>query len=230
MTKTAIILSGADRYDGRWHDHAATSQRIAETLATVGFDAWIRACHPRAFGDLAAADLVVANTASGTPGPDDASDEEWAGAFAVLVEYVARGGPLLALHLASSSFQELPEWSDWIGGAWIDGTSMHPPIAEAHVSVHADVHPIVAGLADFAIYDEMYSYLELLPGTTVLASHRYEGRDHPLAWVKEAESRRAVYDALGHGVRAYDAPARVRLLQREALWVTRAGEAEIALI
>ena len=227
MTKQAIILSGADRYDGRWHDHAATSQRIAEILTAVGFATRIRACHPRAFGDLAAADLVVANTASGTPGPDDATDEEWARAFAVLSEYVARGGPLLALHLASSSFRAFPEWAEWIGGAWVDGTSMHPPIAEAHVAVHAAAHPIVAGLTDFPIYDEMYSYLELRPGNVVLASHRYEDQDHPLAWVKE---RRAVYDALGHGVRAYDSPTRVRLLQREALWLTGAGDAEIALI
>jgi len=93
--------------------------------------------------------------------------------------------------------------------------------------VHADDHPIVAGLTDFAIYDEMYSYLELHPDTTVLTSHRYKGRDHPLAWVRE---RRAVYDALGHGVRAYDSPTRVRLLQREALWLTGAGDAEIALV
>jgi uncharacterized protein len=230
MTKKAVILSGADRYDGRWHDHAATSQRVSEVLPGVGFDARIRACHPRAFGDLAAADLVVVNTASGTPGAEDASDEDWAHAFVLLSEYVARGGPLIALHLASSSFREIPEWAGWIGGAWIDGTSMHPPIAHAHVDVRTDTHPIVAGLIDFDIYDEMYSYLDLRPGNAVLATHRYEERDHPLAWARESGSRRAVYDALGHGVRAYDSPQRTRLLQREALWVTGADDAEIARV
>jgi len=230
VMKHAIVLSGADRYDGRWHDHAATSQRIAEILTEVGFDARIRACHPRALEDLATVDLLVANTASGTPGADDASDEDWVRAFALLSAYVARGGPLIALHLASSSFQEFPEWSDWIGGAWITGTSMHPPIAEAHVAVRTDAHPIVAGLTDFTLYDEMYSFLALHPGNVVLATHRYEGQDHPLAWAREAGLRRAVYDALGHDVRAYDSPERVRLLQREALWVTGAGDTEIALV
>ena len=215
----AIILSGADRYDGRWHDHPATSQRIAEILREVGFDARIRACHPRAFGDLTGAELLVVNTASGTPAPEDASDDDWAPAHAALRDYVEGGGPLIALHLAASSFREILEWPAWIGGAWIQGTSMHPPIAESHVSVRTDAHPIVAGLSDFDIHDEMYSYLELQAGNVVLATHQYEGRDHPLAWAREADGRRAVYDAFGHGLRAYDSPERIRLLQREALWV-----------
>ncbi len=226
--KHAIILSGADRYDGRWHDHPATSQRIAEILREVGFDARIRACHPRAFGDLAAAELLVVNTASGTPGPDDASNADWRSAHAALRDYVEGGGPVIALHLAASSFREIPEWPDWIGGAWIQGTSMHPPIADSHVTVLTDSHPIVAGLSDFDIYDEMYSYLELQPGNVVLATHHYEGQDHPIVWAREDGNRRAVYDAFGHGVRAYDSPDRIRLLQREALWVTGADDAAIA--
>jgi type 1 glutamine amidotransferase len=228
--KRAVILSGADRNDGPWHDHAATSQRIAEALGDVGFDARIRACHPRAFGDLAAADLVVVNIANGEQGPGDASDEAWAPAWDALRVYVERGGPLIALHLSSAAFREIPEWRQWIGGAWIAGTSMHPPISDAHVAVATDVHPIVAGFTDFDLFDEMYSHLALEPGNTVLATHRYEDRDHPLAWARETASGRVVYDALGHGVRAYDSPERVRLLQREALWVTGGDDGEIAKV
>jgi len=226
--KKAIILSGADRYDGRWHDHSATSQRIAEILREVGFDARIRACHPRAFGDLAGTELLVVNTASGAPAPEDASDEAWAPAHSALRAYVEGGGPVIALHLAASSFREIPEWPDWIGGAWIQGASMHPPIADSHVTVLTDAHPIVAGLGDFDIYDEMYSYLELQPGNVILATHYYEGHDHPLAWARERGAGRAVYDAFGHGIRAYDSPDRIRLLQREALWVTGADDEDIA--
>lgn len=228
--KRAIILSGADRYDGRWHDHPATSQRIAEVLAEVGFDARIRACHPRAFGDLAGADLVVANIANGQRGPDDASDNDWPASFGKLRQYIENGGALIALHLASAAFAEFPEWRTWLGGAWIPGASMHPPIADAHVSVVTDAHPIVAGFTDFDLYDEMYSYLVTDPGNTVLATHRFEERDHPLAWAREVGSSRVVYDALGHGIRAYDSADRTRLLQREALWVTGASDDEIAAV
>lgn len=215
----AIILSGADRYDGRWHDHAATSQRIAEILAEVGIDARIRAMHPRVSGELTDADLVIANIANGTPGPDDRSDEEWQPAWDALRAYVGQGGPLLALHLAAGALQELPEWPEWIGGAWVHGTSMHPPIADSAVTVATDAHPIVAGLDSFSLFDEMYSYLTVHAGSEVLVTHRYEDRDHALVWAREDGGRRAVYDAFGHGPRAYDSAERNRLLQREALWL-----------
>lgn len=218
MTR-AIILTGADRYDGRWHDHAATSQRIAGALAGVGIDAFIRGTRPRSLRDPIEADLLVVNAANGARSEDDASDEEWEGAFDQLRRYVANGGPLLALHLSSAAFREFPEWREWIGGAWIAGTSMHPPISDATVAIQTGAHPIVAGVDDFTVFDEMYSFLEQDPGNTVLATHRYEGIDHPLAWARESGSGRAVYDALGHDVRSYDSPERVRLLQREALWL-----------
>lgn len=218
----AIILSGADRYDGPWHDHPATSQRVAEVLADVGIDPRIRAMHPRAFGELASADLVICNFANGTPGPEDRSDEEWIPAWEALRAYVAQGGPLLVLHLAAGALREVPEWPGWIGGAWIHGTSMHPPIADSRVTVATDTHPIVTGLGDFTLHDEMYSYLTVHEGSQVLVTHRYEDRDHALVWAVDDGERRAVYDAFGHGPRAYDSPERNRLLQREAQWLLRA--------
>jgi type 1 glutamine amidotransferase len=215
----AIILSGADRYDGRWHDHPATSQRIAAALAEVGIEARIRACHPRAFGDLDGTDLLVANIANGTPGPDDATDADWASAWDALRAYIARGGPILALHLAAAAFTEVPEWREAIGGAWIPGTSMHPPLSETTIAIHSEAHPIVTGLTDIAVTDERYSYLETEPGNVVLATHEHDGLTHPMVWARENGTGRAVYDGLGHDTRSYDSPGRVTLLQREAQWL-----------
>ena len=218
MTR-AIILTGADRYDGRYHDHAATSQCVADALAEIGIDARLRGTRPRYMGDVAAADLVVVNAANGNQSEDDATDEDWEVAFGILQAYEARGGPILALHLSSAAFREFPEWRQWLGGAWIAGTSMHPPISQATVTVHTDDHPIVSGFGDFDVFDEMYSYLEAEPGNVTLASHLYEDRVHPIAWARELPAGRVVYDALGHDVRSYDSPERVRLLQREVQWL-----------
>jgi type 1 glutamine amidotransferase len=230
MTR-AIILSGADRYDGRWHDHAATSQRVAEALAAVGIEARIRGSHPRAFGELAEADLLVVNTANGAIAADDASDDDWAGAFSVLDAYRQRGGPLLALHLSSAAFVgEYPAWREWIGGEWVVGTSMHPPISQATISMKSDAHPITGGLADIEVFDERYSYLELEPGNIVLATHRHDDLDHPMVWAREAGHGRVVYDALGHDVRSYDSADRIRLLQRSALWLTGANKDAISAV
>ena len=219
--KHAIIYSGADRYDGKFHDHAATSQRIAEILRDVDIDVRIRGFRPRSItaSDLDDAALVILNVAHGLPGPDDADDAAWQTAWATIDGYVQRGGPLMLRHLSSAIFAQDAEWKHRIGGVWLPGTSMHPPISDATVTVKTDAHPIVAGMTDFPIYDEMYSYLQTDPAITVLATHTYEGIEHPLAWATEAAGNRVVYDAIGHGIEAYDAPSAIDLLQREARWL-----------
>jgi uncharacterized protein len=233
--KKAIIYSGADRFDGPYHDHAATSQRIAEILRAVEIDARIRGFRPRNIraGELedagAAADLLILNAANGKQGPDDADDAAWADAWATIDAYVQRGGPLMVRHLSSAIFAHEPAWKQRIGGVWLPGTSMHPPISDATVTVKTGAHAIVAGMdTHFPIYDEMYSFLQTEPEITVLATHTYEGIEHPLAWATEAAGNRVVYDAIGHGVEAFDAEGTVRLLQREALWLTGADDATIA--
>jgi type 1 glutamine amidotransferase len=228
----AIIYSGADRYDGKFHDHAATSQRIAEILREVDIDARIRGSRPRYItaSDLSDADLVILNVANGLQGPDDADDAAWDAAWETLNAYMQRGGPLMVRHLSSAIFAHDPVWKQRIGGVWLPGTSMHPPISDATVTVKTDAHPIVAGLTNnhFPIHDEMYSYLQTDPAITVLATHTYEGIEHPLAWATEAAGNRVVYDAIGHGVEAFNAPGAIRLLEQEALWLTGADAAEIA--
>lgn len=216
---TAIILTGADRYDGKWHDHAATSQRIAEILGEIGIDARIRSTHPRTVGDLDGADLLVVNAANGAPCADDADDDAWNTGFATLDTLRERGVPLLAFHLSAAAFKEWPAWRPWLGGEWVVGTSMHPPISQATVAVAIDAHPIVAGLGSIDVFDEMYSYLDVEPGNTILATHTYEDVVHPVAWAREVGPGRVVYDALGHDIRSYDSADHIRFIQQAAGWL-----------
>lgn len=221
MTR-AIILTGADRYDGKWHDHAATSQRIAEILGEGGIDTRVRSTHPRSFGDLATADLLVVNAANGAPCADDADDAAWAEGFATLDALRERGVPLLAFHLSAAAFKEWPGWRPWLGGEWVVGTSMHPPISQATVTITSDAHPVVAGMDGIGVFDEMYSYLEVEPGNTVLATHTYEDVVHPVAWAREVGPGRVVYNALGHDIRSYDSPDHIRFIQQAASWLVEA--------
>ena len=224
---TAIILTGSDRYASRWHDHAATSQRVAEILAEVSIDARLRSTHPCAFGELADAELVIVDAGRGARGPDDASDDEWAVAHGQLADYVSRGGALLVLHNGVGAFGDLPAWSNWIGGSWVDGISMHPPIAENTITPREIDHPIVAGLGPVTVYDELYSHLGRADDNTVLAFYRYDDQKQPLVWTRENGTGRVVVDTLGHDIRSYDSESRIRLLQREALWAIDLDEAVI---
>ena len=52
---------------------------------------------------------------------------------------------------------------------------MHPDWAESSVHVETDSHTVVAGVPDFTVRDEMYSYLRTSAVVRGLAWHEYEG-------------------------------------------------------
>ena len=74
-------------------------------------------------------------------------------------------------------------------------------------------------LTSLEAFDERYSYLDRLPRSQTLVTQRHDGIDHPVVWVNASGPYRTVYDALGHGVAAYDSLSRRRLLARESLWL-----------
>jgi hypothetical protein len=215
-----LILSGSGRYQDRWHDFTATSVAVATVLSADGADVAVRS-KPSALAELAGADLLVVNAGEGRYHElVDGPEEEWEQAFDALRRYRAGGGPVLALHAAANSLEGLAEWPHWIGGRWVRGRSMHPPIGRFRAAVTDVDHPLTRGLTDLTLHDERYSYLEVHESATVLLQHEFEGRTHPLVWAIEADGSRAVYDALGHDVRAYASVERVDLLRREVSWLT----------
>ena len=219
MTKV-VVLSGTGRYQDRWHDFTATSVEVAKVLEAAGAVVAVRSFQPGGVREVEQADLLVVNAGRGEYVEfNDGPEEDWLEAFDVLRRYRARSGPILALHAAANSVDGLDEWPGWVGGRWNRTTSMHPPIGRASVRVADRGHPITEGLADFALYDERYSYLDLYEGSEVLLEHHHDGRNHPLAWAVDGESGRTVYDALGHGVESYASAERVDLLRREVRWL-----------
>jgi type 1 glutamine amidotransferase len=215
------ILSGSGRYQDEWHDFTATSVEVARSLERMGLAVAVRAFKPHAVAqDVPAADLVVVNSGHGEYRPlSDGPEDRWAEAFQTLRDHRARGGALLALHMASNTLDGLDEWPEWVGGRWVQGRSMHPPIGEARVEVTTTDHPITAGLEPFSLFDELYCHLEVAPTSKVLLHHEYEGEDQPLVWVVERDGGRTVYDALGHDVRSFASAGRIDLLRREVQWL-----------
>ncbi|GAA3640207.1 ThuA domain-containing protein [Microlunatus ginsengisoli] len=214
-----LVLSGAGRYADPWHDFAATSAALAGVLAAGGREVSIEDDVERGLADLAATDLLVVNVGNPTDGaPAPAS----AAAIAGLRTYVGRGGPVLAVHTAATTFTTEPDWSPAIGGRWVRGTTMHPPFGPALVRTVAPQHPVAAGVGDLELDDERYSYLATEPGVSVLYEHEHDGRSHPVIWALEtAGGRRAVYDGLGHTAATYEHAGHRRLLRQAAGWLLR---------
>ena len=96
---------------------------------------------------------------------------------------------------------------------------MHPDQGDARIEVDTDAHPIVAGVADFKVHDERYSWMRISPEVRGLAWHEHDGSRHPLLWTHDYGGARVVYDALGHDERSYRSAPRRALVSRAARWL-----------
>ena len=220
----AVIVSG-----GVAHDFPATSAELVGVLAEAGLRATVEEDVEAVLTGLdAGADrpLVVVNLLRWTMQVERYAHlrDEWsislsADARAGLLGHVRSGGGLLAMHGASICFDDWPEWRDLLGGVWRWDRSSHPPLAgPVPVTVATDRHPIVAGVGDFEIVDEVYGFLDRTDDVVGLLSSPHGGTDHPLLWARTVDSGRVVYDALGHHVPSYAVPEHRRIVRRAARW------------
>ncbi|MGG7466281.1 ThuA domain-containing protein [Plantibacter sp. YIM 135347] len=223
---TALIVVGSGRYADPWHPFAANAVQVERTLAEAGFETRVDTDVDRALGRLADVDLLVVlagdpwrdngDHADGSPHAADVGAP--AASIASLTTAIERGIGVLAFHSASASLRDYPVWAGALGGVWLPEISMHPEIGTARITVHADRHPIVDGLADFELFDERYSRIQRTGEVAILAEHEHEGVRHPVLWAREHGPSRIVYDALGHDERSFASPEHLELVRRSAAW------------
>ena len=226
----ALLLSGVGRYADPWHPFAETSAALASLLREAGFDVVIPADVDGALEELAGTaetglpELLVVNVGLPRDGHQSPGTPV---AAAGLVRWLGSGRPMLVSHSSSTSFVDSPEWERGLGGRWVRGTSMHPEYGPATVRIRPDSGPLVAGVQDFTLPDERYSWLRTAPGITVHATHTHEGTEHPLLWSLLRQSPdghpagRTFYDALGHDAASYESPEHRELLGRAISWLSR---------
>ena|SRR5487761_1602897 len=212
----AVILTGGGRYADPWHRFEETAARIAEILSSVGFSVEIATDVDTRAPALSDTDLVVFNI--GAPVDEDVPSD--AAVRRGLQAYLERGAPLLVFHVSLTSLPGMPEWEGIVGGAWLPGTSMHPPYGCGQITVYPERHGIVATTHDFQLGDERYSYLRVADDVVWLASHVHDATVHPLVWAHHHGRSRVVYDALGHDVASYRSAEHRRIVALAALWLT----------
>jgi uncharacterized protein len=212
----ALLLSGGGPYADRWHDFAATTARIAALIEDCGYSVAITDDVEAGLRRPGVCRLLVANFGNPIP-PRPAWDLE--SVQAGLEDHLAAGGALLALHATITSMTTMPAWRGILGGFWVRGRSMHPPRGTATIMRTDAEHPITAGLGDFVVVDERYSFLDAEPGLQVLYAHDHDDRRHPLIWAREVSGHRVVYDALGHDTASFDSPGHQALLRSSVHWL-----------
>lgn len=87
--------------------------------------------------------------------------------------------------------------------------------------VRLGAHPIVEETLDFDIVDELYTDPAITDSIDPLVEAEWEGKLHPILWVRGYGKARVCYNALGHGPQAFDNASNRSLVQRGALWAAK---------
>jgi len=220
MTR-ALVLSG-----GIFHDFPATSAFLAELLCGQGMEAEVTEDIEGGLARLEEFDLLVVNALRWRMAGEkyDPYRERWAyspseAAREAIVRHLSAGRGLLAMHTAVISFDDWPEWGDLLGAQWRWGRSGHPPLSRVTVHVRTSAHPLVEGVGDFQVEDEVYGFLDRRPGLEPLMTSEHGGEAHPLLWARESLGARVVVDALGHSVESLSVPEHRTVVERAMRWV-----------
>lgn len=159
-------------------------------------------------------------------------DADWAGnlvydplppaALAQFLAYRSARRPLLIHHGAIGCYSDLPAFTAALGVSWGVRRATHSPVLPHALRVDPTPHPLTTGIGDFTVTDELYHslvYDPAVPRTDVLWGD-WEGCTYPLvsAFGATPTRGRTVFNALGHGHEAFQAPAMQRLWVNSIRW------------
>ncbi len=121
-----------------------------------------------------------------------------------LLEFLARGGGIVVIHAGAVSRD--PAWfSSIVGGSWNHERPTKWLEAPMHLYFTDRENPITAEMANFAIDDEIYYDMDILPEARILAgAYTPKPRDTGGKGNKEAQARAAEAVAKKKGVNIYD--------------------------
>ncbi|MBI5384590.1 MAG: ThuA domain-containing protein [Verrucomicrobia bacterium] len=139
-----------------------------------------------------------------------------------LLDYVAQGGGLVAIHFAIGANNHWPEFRELLGATY-DG---HPWNEEVGVKIEEPSHPLLAafGGKNFRLAEEIFQFKEpysrqklriLLSLDTKTTNMKVpwvyrKDDDFALAWIKPHGRGRVFYTAIGHRAEHYGNPAILR--------------------
>jgi uncharacterized protein len=211
-----VLLIGGDDV-APYHDHHEITEKTREALLASGrFD--VKVCEDPLVLDSSAAlkgyDVIVLTRFDrGTPKMTEK-------AKANLLNFVKGGKGFYVQHLGSASFPKWDEFGKLCGRKWVMGTSGHNARSVFEVKVVNKTHPITKGIANFKIFDELYSKLQGDTEIDVLVSaySDFSEKEEPLVFARPYGKGRSVHNALGHDFKAILNPGMQQLICRSVEW------------
>ena len=137
-----------------------------------------------------------------------------------LIDFVAGGKGLLALHSASFCFQNSAAYAGLLGGQFErHGTG------EFTATFVNPSHPVLTGLQPFQAWDETYVHTKLSPDRTILMERAEGAGREPWTWVRTQGKGRVFYTAYGHDERVWGHPSFQALMKNAITWAVGADVA-----
>jgi type 1 glutamine amidotransferase len=140
------------------------------------------------------------------------SEKRWAN----FLKLLDKGVGLVILHHAIYGYRPWQEFQKIVGvTSWLSGAKDN-----VHYKVHVEdpKHPIVRGLADFEITDEVYAGHGLDPKVHVILTTEEPSNMKAIAWVHSYRKSPVCYFQLGHDAKAYSNKGFVDVLGQTIRW------------
>ena len=131
-----------------------------------------------------------------------------------LVQWVQRGGALLAVHAATVIGDSDPALEKLLGGAFV----RHPPQFTFKALPLSAQHPITDGIEAFDVYDELYIE-RYHPSVIIHMIAVYEEVAYPVVWSRSEGGGRVAHIALGHASQTWELEPYQRLVLQTIRWL-----------
>ena len=141
-----------------------------------------------------------------------------------LEKYVASGRPVVSANGSPASYDDLPRFGELIGFTIHSPAASHTPVQPHAIRVIPTRHPIMTGIGDYTIVDELYYDMTMSDGMDVQVHAQTQWEQRRLPIVITAEGGRiggagkTVYLANGHDMRAFETPELKQLWLNAVKW------------
>lgn len=140
------------------------------------------------------------------------------------VDYVTSGRPLLGWHGGIASYDDWEDFGTLIGFRWDWRVTGHSAYQEWEVEIQPTNHPVLEGVTNYRLEDELYYNVQLTTGLDyqVHAYAKWPDR-HPMIMTAEggrvAGAGKTAYLANGHDLRSTSCEAFRKVVINTLLWL-----------
>ena len=185
---------------------------------------WVEYVHPVALAKLGSVDLAKFDAVVFYDMHKTITDEEKQSYYRLL----KAGKGLLFLHHSICAYQDWPEYESIVGGKYYEmkkddkfGASSYQHDVDFNVQIVHASHPVVKGIINFVLSDEVYGNLEVLPEIYPLLSTDHPKSNILIGWTLTKDKSKIVYIQPGHDKKSWENENYRRLIKQAIQFVAK---------